>query len=79
MKGQRLHDSVALVENTEDCDALRHRRDAALPGRRRRHIGASRRRRVLLLFPAPARDERKREQQGCGEGPLHVYSGIQGS
>jgi hypothetical protein len=32
MKRDRLNDAVALVENAEDCDALRHRRHAALPG-----------------------------------------------
>jgi hypothetical protein len=79
MKRERFHNAVALVEDAEDRDALRHRRHAALPGRGRRHVGPCLPRRVLLFLPASARDERKREQQGGGGRLLHDYSGIQGS
>jgi hypothetical protein len=71
-----LHDAVALVEDAEDGDALRHRRYAALPRRRRRRLVCGWGR-VLLLTPAPARAEAKRKQQGGAA--LHAYSGIQGS
>jgi hypothetical protein len=41
-------DSVALVEQADDRDALRHRRDARLFGGRPRRFGDHRPRRLLL-------------------------------
>jgi hypothetical protein len=79
VESDRLGDSVALVENAEDRDALRHRRHSGLA-----HLGRARgiaRRLVLrrlLLLPPPAPGERKRKQQWC-DGLVHAYSGIQGS
>jgi hypothetical protein len=32
MKRYVLHDAVALIEDSENCDALRHRRDVRLVG-----------------------------------------------
>jgi hypothetical protein len=70
-----LDDAVALVENSENRHALRHRRHAALAGRGRTDLPRHRR---ILLFASAARRKRKRDQQQSGE-PAHVYSGIQGS
>jgi hypothetical protein len=74
-----LNDAVALVENAEDRDAPGHRRDAALPVRRRGSLATTARRRVLLRLVLAARHERERGKQRCGSGGLHAYSGIQGS
>jgi hypothetical protein len=73
-----LDDSIALVENPEHRDALRHRRDSTLPCRRRRRVRRRRRNGILLLGAAATSGERKRSQQRCGK-PRHFYSGIQGS
>jgi hypothetical protein len=72
-----LNDAVALVENSNHCDALRHRRDTALPGCGRRspdraELGC------ILLAILPARGQRERDQQRCRK-LSHAYSGIQGS
>jgi hypothetical protein len=78
-QGDVLDDAVALVEDSEDRDALRHGRDPALPGRRCRRIyRCTRRRRILLLLAAAARGQRQRNQQRCRKS-LHAYSGIHGS
>jgi hypothetical protein len=80
MEHDVLDDSVALVEDSEDRDALRHRRDSALPGGGRRDLLAGRRR-ILLLRAAPTPrqgDQRQPDQQRC-ERPHHAYSGIHGS
>jgi hypothetical protein len=74
----RLYDSIALVEDAEHCNALRHGRHAALPGRRDGHVGWGGRLRILLLTAA-ASSKRQREQQRCGGERPHAYSGIQGS
>jgi hypothetical protein len=50
-----LHDAVALVEHAEHRDALRHWRDAALPGRGRGHRARRGRRLILLLLLRAAR------------------------
>jgi hypothetical protein len=71
-----LDDPVALVEDPEDRDALRHRRHSALPGRRRRRL-RPRHGRILLGILA-ASGQRERDQQGRGK-PIHCYSGIHGS
>jgi hypothetical protein len=78
VKRDVLDDAVALVEDAEHRDALRHRRHAALSRRCWRHLTRWRNRRVLLLRAFSARGERKCDQQRCG-GPRHAYSGIQGS
>jgi hypothetical protein len=57
-----LNDAVALVENSNHCDALCHRRDTALPGRGRRSLDPAELGRVLLAAP-PARGQRERNQQ----------------
>jgi hypothetical protein len=75
----RLHDAVALVEDAEHGDALRHRRDAALPSGRGRYVGRRGSRRILLLLTLPARCQCAQHQQWCGGKRFHVYSGIQGS
>jgi hypothetical protein len=77
-KGHVLDDSVALVENAEHGDALRHGGYSALPRRRRARLGTRGSRHVLLLLAAPACGERQRNQQRCGQS-LHGYSGIHGS
>jgi hypothetical protein len=77
MERDVLFDSIALVEDPEHRDALRHRRDPDL----RTVSGASRAGwgdGVLLPLPAAARRERQREQDGRG-GSFHAYSGIHGS
>jgi hypothetical protein len=79
VKSDRLHDAVALVEDAEHGDPLRHRRDTALPGGSRRYVGGRRPRRILLLLTSAARGQRAEKQQWCGGKRFHVYSGIQGS
>ena len=76
MEGDILHDPVALVEDSEDRDALRHGRDIGLLCACRR--GLFGRDLIRLLGPAAASRQAKRNQQGCGE-LSHAYSGIQGS
>jgi hypothetical protein len=73
-------DPVALIENSQDGDALRHRSDAlflsrtdvrALGPRAIRLLGA-----LLLTAAAGERDERC--CSGCRDEPLHAQSGVQG-
>jgi hypothetical protein len=78
MERHVLDDSVALVEDAEHGDALRHRSHSALPRRGRLHLGHSRRGAVLLRRIPPARGERDRDQQRSEKRP-HAYSGIHGS
>lgn len=73
-----LDDSVSLVEDPDDGDALRHWRDSALSRGGRRHLAGGAHARILLLRAAGARSERDCNQQGCG-GLVHAYSGIHGS
>jgi hypothetical protein len=77
MKRDRLDDAVALVEDAEDRDALRHRRDAALAVRGRRGLPGDRGGSMLLGTLAAGR-EYERKKQRCS-GSMHCYSGIQGS
>ena len=73
------NDAVALVEDAEHRDPLRHRRDSGLTdGARRSCIGRRSSRVLLLLLAGPARDEAGGEQKR-GDDPLHAYSGIHGS
>jgi hypothetical protein len=78
MKRDRLDDPVALVEDSEHRDALRHRRNAALAVRSRPDLPGGRGGSILLLGTLPARSERERKKQRCS-GSMHCYSGIQGS
>jgi hypothetical protein len=77
MQRDRLDDSVALVEDAEDCDPLRHR-SHRLGGDGRLVSRPLRCRRILLLATLAARSERERDQQRCSDS-LHAYSGIHGS
>jgi hypothetical protein len=78
MKRDVLLDPVALVQDAEDGDALRHRSDSALSRGRGRNIPRRSHSRVLLLGAAVASGERERHQQRDGKAP-HAYSGIHGS
>jgi hypothetical protein len=62
MKRNRLNDPVALVEDAEHRNPLRHRRDATQPRRSRRGPPGGRQRGILLLSAPPARGEGKRGQ-----------------
>jgi hypothetical protein len=77
-QGDVLDDAVTLVEDSKHRDALRHRRDPALPGGGRGDSPPRGSRRNLVLRAAPAGGERERNQQRCGDF-AHFYSGIQGS
>jgi hypothetical protein len=73
-----LHDAVALVEDGENGDALRHRGHARLVRTRRDGgVGDDRSRRILLVAAA-ARRKGERDQHRCRQAS-HAYSGIQGS
>ena len=74
----RLDDAVALVEQAENGDTLRHRRHSALAVRSGRGLPRLGQGHVLVLLAFPARGERKRGHQEC-RAQLHAYSGIQGS
>jgi hypothetical protein len=76
MERDILHDAVALVEDAENGDALRHRRHANLRAARPGRL-PDRSRAVLRLLPTAAGRERQHNQQ-CSRS-LHYYSGIQGS
>jgi hypothetical protein len=78
MERDVLDDAVALVEDAEHGDTLRHRRHAAFAVGGGRGLARSRRRSVRLLGALSARGQRQRNQQRCSNG-THVYSGIQGS
>jgi hypothetical protein len=78
MQRDILHDSVALVEDPEDRDALRHRSHSALAGCGRRGFAGGWAAGVLLLGAAPASGERECQQQRCASSS-HAYSGIHGS
>jgi hypothetical protein len=77
MQRDVLLDAVALVEDSEHRDALRHRGDTRLSGAGG-GSSACRSGRILLLRAAAARGERKRKHDGC-DGCSHDYSGIHGS
>jgi hypothetical protein len=77
MERDRLRNPIALVEDAEDGDALRHRRHRLLHGGLLAW-GRLRPGSVLLFAPLAAGNERERDQQRCGK-PVHAYSGIQGS
>jgi hypothetical protein len=77
MERDVLDDAVALVEDPEHRDALRHRSHPALPGRGRWRLFC-RARGVLLFAALAARNERERNQERCGN-LVHAYSGVHGS
>ena len=78
MQRDVLDDSVALVEDAEHCDALRHGRRSALPCRGCRDAARCWPLRSLLLIAAVARRQPESDQQGKDE-LSHAYSGIHGS
>jgi len=78
MKRDILNDAVALVENAENRDPLRHRRHATFAIGGRGDLSRGGQRRVPLLGALAARGERKRGDQRSSQG-AHVYSGSQGS
>jgi hypothetical protein len=65
MQGDVLDDAVALVENAEDRDALRHRGNPGLVGATCRRGGIAGRwsGRILLIAAAPARREAERARR----------------
>jgi hypothetical protein len=77
VKRDVLGDSVALVEDAEHRDALRHRRDAGLVRRRRRGGIPRRLSRLLLLFATASRERQRKQNRSTRRS--HAYSGIQGS
>jgi hypothetical protein len=74
----RLHDPVTLVEDAQQRDPLRHRRDPALALGGGWRLPRRRQRDAVLLAALAAGGKRQRDQHGCGGRP-HDYSGIQGS
>jgi hypothetical protein len=78
VKRDVLDDAVALVEDSQHGDALRHRRHSALTVGCRRDLLAGRKRRVRRLAALAARSERESQQQRC-DAAFHAYSGIHGS
>jgi hypothetical protein len=78
MQSDVLDDAVALVEDSEHRDALRHRRHPGLADAGRcRGVGDGHRAILRLIAPA-ARGDAQHKQQRNGE-PGHAYSGIHGS
>jgi hypothetical protein len=75
MQGHRLHQSVALVEDSDHRDPLGHRSHARLAAGQRL---ACVRGLLLLLVRSlgTAGGERQRKQENAGA--QHVYSGVQG-
>jgi hypothetical protein len=78
MERNVLDDSVALVEDADDCDALCHGRHTALTVCGGCDLPSAGHGRVPLLSALAARGECERGQQRCGNA-FHAYSGIQGS
>lgn len=80
-KRQVADDSVALVEQAEDRDALRHRRDPRLLGGGAGYV--DRDRLVCVLFGLASPFAARRHQQDCnrkkGLGPGHAWSGFHAS
>jgi hypothetical protein len=66
-QGHVLDDSIALVEDSQDRDALRHGSDTALARGRRRGVGRSGCGRVLLLGALAAPGERDCKYQRCSK------------
>jgi hypothetical protein len=80
MKGDVLHDPVALVEDAEDRRALRHRcHSGRVRAQRHRRIFDDRLGRVFLGALAAASGSKNERDQERSGGAIHVYSGIHGS
>ena len=77
-KSDVLNDTVALVEDCKNGDALRHRRHAGLIGRGRGGPVVQRPRTRLWLVGTIARGQGQRQYERNGD-PRHAYSGIHGS
>jgi hypothetical protein len=77
VQGYVLNDPVALVEDPQNRDALRHRRHTALSVSRRRDP-LPRQWSIRQFASLATRGERERDEQRCGD-PAHAYSGIHGS
>jgi hypothetical protein len=77
MQRDILDDAVALVEDAEGRDPLRHRGHPRLVGARRDGGVGDRRLGSILFLAAAAACEGQREQRQGGE-TLHAYSGIHG-
>jgi hypothetical protein len=75
MKRNVLDDPVALVEDAEDRDTLRHRGNVGLVDARPRLLRGDL---IRLLGAAVARRQSEPDQQRSN-GLAHAYSGIQGS
>jgi hypothetical protein len=76
MKRDVANDTVALVEDGENADALRHWSHPRLVrGSAARRLLS---RNLILLRAAVARRQRERDRNG-DSGLEHVYSGIHGS
>jgi hypothetical protein len=73
---QVADDAVALVEQTQDRDPLRHRRHAGLVGGRARHLDGDGIAFGRLVLAAVAAGERGNGGQVAGSA-LHVWSGVQ--
>ena len=74
-------DTVALVQQSDHRDPLRHRRNARLVRRGPRHIDGNRlvaRRFALLCAIAPRHEQRQRDRKG-EPVPRHAYSGFHAS
>jgi hypothetical protein len=78
VQGHGLDDAIALVEDAQQRDALRHRCDPAITIGRGGDLPRPRQRNILLVLAFAARGERAGSQQRCSES-AHAYSGIQGS
>jgi hypothetical protein len=78
MEADVLGDAVALVEDPQHGDALRHRSHAGLVGGGADRSVRRRTRTILLFAAASAAGKRKHGQQRSCEA-AHVYSGVQGS
>jgi hypothetical protein len=77
MESDILDDPVALVENTQNGNPLRHRSHAALAVGCRGDLSRLGRGRILLgALPASGKREHKQQRSG---GAAHAYSGIHGS
>jgi hypothetical protein len=79
LQSQVADDSVALVEQSDDGDALGHRRDARLLARcKLRGLGIALLYRGLLILAAAATKQQHRQCNTRDEA-AHVYSGFQAS
>jgi hypothetical protein len=76
MKGDGLHQPVALVEDADDRDALGHRGHPGFtPGQ---HLPAACRLLLLLLVRGLRTAGRERQRKHESGVAKHVYSGVQG-